>query len=74
MTQERLIMAIGRLERALSRAQSHGDNLISNIDVQSNDKADERYQQLEKKHILLKEQAGDALAAIDSIISQKAGL
>lgn len=75
MTEERLIMAIGRLERALSRAETSGDKLIQN--VRSNDNVSESnnadYQKLEQQHKELKKQAHESLIAIDNILSQKAG-
>lgn len=82
MTNERLIMAIGRLERALSRAERNGHKLQSTIEnppplsKQSNSAADQAvnsaYQKLEQKHLLLKKQASEALVAIDSLISGSA--
>lgn len=87
MKNERLIVAIGRLERALSRAESEGDNLMkrlnpilaqNNIENKSGDSSihnhvsHDAYKQLENKHIMLKEEASKALHALDSIIAHNA--
>jgi len=66
MTNERLIMAIGRLERALSRAETSGNDLINR--AQS---SDPEYQKLLQSHENLKKHATSSLAAIDSLLLRK---
>lgn len=74
MTEEKLILAIGRLERALSRAEASGDKLVQNVrsidDV--NNSNDHAYQKLDQQHKDLKKQAHESLVAIENILSQKA--
>ncbi len=74
MSQERLKLAIGRLEHALVRAESNGDAIIVALKTApeaGNTSPDENYLALEKKHDLLKKQAAEALAAIESLIPVK---
>jgi len=72
MTQERLIMAIGQLERALSRAETNGDNLIKHL-KNDNINNDTNFQKLHEKHEMLKKQAGESLRAIDALLTEQAG-
>ncbi len=79
MSLERLKLAIGRLEHALARAESHGDTIIQALEAQVLEvspaaemvSADENYKALEKKHDLLKQQAAQALSAIENLIPVK---
>lgn len=74
MSQERLKLAIGRLEHALSRAESNGNNIVDTLKsrpIGGIATPDESYKALEKKHNLLKKQAAEALEAIESIIPMR---
>lgn len=74
MSQERLKLAIGRLEHALARAESNGDTIVQTLKsrpIEETVVPDESYKALEKKHDLLKQQAAEALAAIESLIPMK---
>ncbi len=73
MSDERLIMAIGRLERALSRAETSGDQLITKIQSTNNSMNSDTaaYQKLKQEHKELKQQASASLAAINNILEQK---
>lgn len=74
MSQERLKLAIGKLEHALSRAESNGDAIVQALKSHEFGGArhpDESYKALEKKHDLLKRQAAEALEAIESLIPMK---
>lgn len=67
MANERLILAIGHMERALSRLETAearlGDETIGN---QHGDEGD-----LAHRHELLKSAAAEALAGIDALIAGK---
>lgn len=74
MSQERLKLAIGQLELAVSRAESNGDTIINTLKSRSTAQdfaPDANYQALEKKHDQLKKQAAHALAAIETLIPLK---
>lgn len=63
MAQEELIMAIGRIERALSRLEQ------APIPRSSSGETDE---QLRKKHELLKRETSKAIHDIDALLKQGA--
>ena len=74
MSQERLKLAIGRLEHALSHAERNRDAVFQILSSQPREvimDRNEDYQILEKKHELLKKQATDALVAIENLIPSK---
>tara|TARA_R110000824_G_scaffold144141_1_gene312010 strand:- start:304 stop:540 length:237 start_codon:yes stop_codon:yes gene_type:complete len=60
MDNERVILAIGRIERALSRIESAGSRLINDADAA-----------LEARHEALKAEMKQAIRTIDSLIERQ---
>ncbi len=71
MSEERLKLAIGRLENALSRAESNRDAIVQTLNsyaVRETAHLDENHRDLEKKYELLKKQVAETVSAIESLI------
>ncbi len=64
MANERLILAIGQLERALTRLESAHVGLAENLQSHTIAASDE----LLERHAMLKAAAADALAGIDALL------
>ncbi len=66
MANERLILAIGQLERALTRLESAHVGLAENLQSHTIAASDE----LLERHAMLKAAAADALAGIDALLAK----
>jgi hypothetical protein len=66
MANERLILAIGQLERALTRLESAHVGLAENLQSHTIAASDE----LQERHAMLKAAAADALAGIDALLAK----
>ena len=66
MANERLILAIGQLERALSRLESAHAGLAENLQSHTIAASDE----LLERHAVLKAAAAEALAGIDALLAK----
>ncbi len=66
MANERLILAIGHLERALSRLESAHVGLAENLQSHTIAASDE----LLERHAVLKAAAAEALAGIDALLAK----
>lgn len=66
MANERLILAIGQLERALSRLESAHVGLAENLQSHTIVASDE----LLERHAVLKAAAAEALAGIDALLAK----
>ena len=66
MANERLILAIGQLERALTRLESAHVSLAENLQSHTIAASDE----LLERHAQLKAAAADALAGIDALLAK----
>jgi hypothetical protein len=66
MANERLILAIGQLERALSRLESAHVGLAENLQTHTIAASDE----LLERHAVLKAAAAEALAGIDALLAK----
>lgn len=65
MSNDRIITAIGRIERALSRVETAINNSASYAGLEGPDSA------LEARHLALKEEMKQAIRTIDSLIKQQ---
>jgi hypothetical protein len=66
MANERLILAIGQLERALSRLESAHVGIAENLQSHTIAASDE----LLERHAVLKAAAAEALAGIDALLAK----
>lgn len=70
MTDERLILAIGRIERALARLEAGPSAAPHDDDVKA---LQARLDAMESRHGRLRESASHAVARLDRLIDAKAG-
>lgn len=72
MTDERLILAIGRLERALSRLEAQTVAADGIVDDSAIEQLRERCAAIEARHAKLRESASAAIEQIDRLIETQA--
>lgn len=72
MTDERLILAIGRLERALSRIESKVQAGPQAADVDALGMLRQRYDELEQRHHRLRERTGAAAERLSKLLESLA--